>query len=106
MNHVDGRRRLQPRDYLVDPHRFGIDLSVRPVIPEGGDVISARIALQEHRLACRWRERTHRVSGAELGRRFGFSRQVFSRAIRGERWLGESIVCALLATVDGKPVRS
>jgi hypothetical protein len=94
-NHVDGRRALQPRAYLP-PHTFGMDPTAAVSAPTGGDDASARIAWLQHQLACRYRARGSRPSGAELGRTFGFSRSVFSESLRGNRWMGESVMAALL----------
>lgn len=101
-NHVDRRRRLLPRDYLADPHAFG-----RPgrraitASPVDGDARSARIAALQHDLVTRWRRQGCRPSGASLGRAFGFSRQTWSRAILGERWMGEAVQAALVVAVLG-----
>ena len=99
LNHVDGRRQLTPRDYFADQRQFGRVPGARPTVPAGGDPASAAIALVQHRLICRWRSLPQRPSGAELGRTYGFSRQVFSRAVNGERWLGETVTCALLVAI-------
>jgi hypothetical protein len=95
-NHVDGRRNLQPRAYFP-AHAFGTDPRARLSVPEDGDDASARIAWLQHQLACRYRAAGSRPSGAELGRRFGFSRSVFSESLRGNRWMGETVMAALLS---------
>jgi hypothetical protein len=95
INHIDGRRALLPRDYFAD-HAFGTDGLATPSIPEGGDAASARIAWFQHKLACRYRQGHGRPSGAALGRTYGFSRSVFSDSLRGARWMGETVMVALL----------
>jgi hypothetical protein len=70
---------------------------VQSATPPGGDAVSARIALLQHELVAAWRGRGQTPSGAELGRRFGFSRQTFSRAVLGERWMGEAVQAALVS---------
>lgn len=105
VNHVDGRRQLLPRDYLADPHRFGVDPAARRVVPPSGDEVSGRIAWLQHRLACRWHQVDQRPSAAAIAQRYGLSKQVMSRSLRGERWMGETVVCALLdeLTRPGSP---
>lgn len=95
-NHVDARRALRPRAYLP-PYAFGIDITADPSMPDGGDDASARVAWLQHQLACRYRQNGSRPSGAELGRTFGFSRSVFSESLRGNRWMGETVMAALLS---------
>ena len=98
-NHVDRRRRLLPRDYLADPYGFGQPRANRTVQPSGGDPVSARVAWIQHELVAAWRVRGSSPSGAQLGREFGFSRQTWSRAALGQRWMGEAVTCALLAAL-------
>lgn len=98
-NHVDRRRRLLPRDYLTEPHAFGRDRSVRFVVPAEGDEASAAVARVQHELVLRWRAQGCRPSGSRLGRTFGFSKQTWSRSTLGQRWMGESVMSALLAAI-------
>ena len=96
MKHLDTQRKLLPRDYVEGgPHRFGHDPDARFIIPPGGDEASARIAALQHHLAVQWRA-TNKPSGAELGRRWGFSRQTWSRTVLGHRFSGELLLVALL----------
>lgn len=99
INHVDGRRRLHPAAYFR-PNAFGNVPDATLRIPPEGDVSSARIAAQQHRLVYAYRHTKGCPSGAELGRRFGFSRQVFSVSMAGDRWLGEAVMSALLAALQ------
>lgn len=66
------------------------------VVPPEGDPISARIAHLQHVLVCRWRATG--ISGAAIARRWGVSRQTVSRTTLGERWAGETVLAALLAS--------
>lgn len=94
-NHLDRSRRLQPRDYVIgNPFAFGRDESAQFTVPEGGDRRWARVAELEHRLVLRWRQSG--ISGAEMARQWGCSRQTFSRVVLGERWAGELLLAALL----------
>lgn len=96
-NHLDRRRRLLPRDYLDPPEAFGLRDPIRWVVPADGDGTSQRVARVEHRLVVAWRLGDHRPSGPEMGRRFGFSRQTWSRCMLGERWMGETVLAAVLS---------
>jgi hypothetical protein len=92
--HLDARRTLSPRDYLTDPFAFG-ERSATPCLPIGGDEISLRIAVQQHRLVLAWRH--HGGSGpGELCRLYGIHRNTWANALRGRRWAGETILAALL----------
>ena len=96
MKHLDTHRKLRPWDYVRGgPHLFGRDPRTRFAVPPDGDEASALIAALQHQLVARWRT-THRPSGAELGRRWGFSRQTWSRTMLGERWSGELLLVVLL----------
>lgn len=95
-NRLDGRRRLAPRDYLTPPEAFG-QVGARPAaLPEGGDEVSAAVARVQHRLAVAWHLTRDRPSVRQLGDRYGVSKQVFSRSLLGQRWMGETVMAALL----------
>lgn len=64
-------------------------------VPPGGDELSMRIALEQHRLVCAWHGGGRRPTVAALGRRFGISKQTFSKTARGARWAGETVLAAL-----------
>jgi hypothetical protein len=96
---VDRRRRLLPRDYLSDPDAFGRNRAVQVIVPAGGDAQSAAIARVQHELVLRWRAQGCRPSGSRLGPSFGFSKQTWSRSTLGQRWMGEAVICALLAAI-------
>jgi hypothetical protein len=94
--HLDRQRSLLPANYAVDPHRFGRDPKLTFHIPPGGDDRSMEIARIQHQLVLGWRLSPGAPSGAALARRFEFSKQTFSRAVLGQRWMGETVMAALL----------
>lgn len=49
-NHVDGRLKLRPCDYLDPPQQFGTTSNARVVVPPGGDARSAEAAVHQHRM--------------------------------------------------------
>jgi hypothetical protein len=95
-NHLDRQRRLLPRDYAREPHRFGVDATLTFHVPPGGDVPSAQIARTQHDLVVDYRALPRRPSGAELGRRLGFSASMFSRCVTGRTWICQAVTTALL----------
>lgn len=101
-NHLDRKLALTPAEYAEDPHKFGRDPKVRFRIPPGGDAPSCRVAFVQHLLAVRWRAR-RRPSVAELSVKYGFSKQVFSKTLLGERWAGQRVEAALIADVIMPP---
>lgn len=66
---------------------------------------SLQVALVQHTLACRLRDeaRTGIGPGAALGRRFGFSRQHWSRCIHGDSWMGSTTMAAAIAHLLAVP---
>lgn len=95
-NHIDTRLKLNPRDYLDPPQKFGIDDSPRVVVPPDGDRASAEVAVQQHLLVMAWHSNPAACSGAELARRCQVSRQTASRTLLGHRWCGQVLMTALL----------
>ena len=95
-NHVDARLGRPPRDYAEQPYRFGEDPHVRFRAPVGESSAAAHAARVQHLLVVGWRAQSGRPSGTQLGRRFGFSKQTFSRVVRGERWAGSVVFAALV----------
>lgn len=93
--HLDQHRHLQPRDYAEDPSLFGVDPALPFGVPPGGDEVSMRIAVEQHRLVCAWHAGGRRPTVAALGRGFGISKQTFSKTARGTRWAGETVLAAL-----------
>ena len=98
-NHLDRRRRLLPRDYLDPPEAFGLREPAAWVVPSGGDRTSQLVARVQHDLVIAWHTGPRRPSGAEMGRRFRFSRQTWSRSMLGERWMGETVLAAMLSVL-------
>lgn len=94
--HLDRQRTLLPADYAVDPHRFGHDPKLRFRIPDDGDARSMEIARIQHQLVIAWRHNPDAPSGAALARRFLFSTSTLSRTTLGQRWMGETVMAALL----------
>lgn len=94
---LDRRRTLTPRAYADDPWRFGIDQTLGFAVPPGGDATSRHLAEIQHRLICAWRQAGCRSSGAEIGRRWRFSKQTWSRTTLGQRWAGETVLAALIS---------
>lgn len=103
-NHLDRRRRLLPRDYLARPDGFGLDCHPAFVVPADGDATSAAVAQLQHELVLQWRDRGGRPSGASMGRRFGFSKQTWSRTVLGQRWMGETVLTALVHALRSSDV--
>ena len=99
--HIDRRHRAhhRPADYFVDPHGFGRRPGLASVMPPGGAPCSKRVAELTHRLLLDWQAMERPPSGAALGERFGFSRKTFSKVRLGQRWPGELVLAALVATV-------
>ena len=102
-NHLDRSLRLRPRDYAENPHAFGTDPRVRFDVPEGGDARSAQIAKTFHDLIVTYRACDQKLSGAELGRRFGFSAATWSRSTTGQRWPCNAVTAALFETLRRRP---
>lgn len=94
--HLDRRLAGLPCDYVEVAQRFGVDDDVGLVVPDGGDRVSAEVAWQQHRLVLAWRGRGCQPSAAALCRRFGFSKQTWSRTVLGQRWAGQLLLAALL----------
>lgn len=93
---------LTPREYAIDPFRFGHDPDVAFHVPEQGTVQAARAALLQHQLVAIWR--TTGTSGAAVARRYGMSRTTWSRTATGHRWAGQLLLTALVETTrPGSP---
>jgi hypothetical protein len=63
--------------------------------------VSLEIAKMLHICLCTLRATPGAPSGAELGRRFGFSRQTWSSITRGYRWPGHTVLVAILTGLRG-----
>lgn len=94
--HIDTRRLLLPKDYLVDPWQFGRAHRARTHVPPDGDDVSRDIAEIQHELVFAWRAAGKKPPAAQICQRFDISKQTWSRVTLGERWAGETILVALL----------
>lgn len=102
--HIDSRRRLLPRDYLLDPWQFGQPIAgVNTCLPAGGDRVSKRVAEVQHHLVVTWRANGRYPQASVLCEQFGMSKQTWSRVTLGERWAGETVLAALTAAVLSNP---
>ena len=102
-NHVDLRRTLLPRDYLTDPHDYGDNPQARFRIPSGGDEVSVMVARAQHALALAWRARKPARSGTRDAAAFGLSATVWNDCMRGDRWMRETVMAAVLHHLDALP---
>lgn len=100
-NHCDRRLACQPRDYFANPPGFGSGSAGSLVMPAGGDPVSGRVALAQHRLVRAWLAGSVRGDGARVAARFGMSPSTWSRIIGGHRWAG-SLGMAALVTGAGE----
>ncbi len=94
--HLDNRRTLLPLSYFASAADFGRASDPALVLPEGGDIVSQRIAVIQHRLVLEWASNLHRPSAAQLCRTWGFSKQLLSRCTLGERWFGETLLAVFI----------
>lgn len=98
-NHVDRRRRLTPRDYI--PLGFGVIAEAPCRIPAGGDAVSAAVARVQHELVVLYRGVREHGAGRRNARAFGVSQTVWTRCLAGERFMGETVMAALLCDIYG-----
>jgi len=101
---VSRRRRLDnrslfPRDYLLEPHRFGSDPDATTILPAGGDPVSLAVAVVQHRLACVIRARDDPNLARVVTRRFSFSKSFWSRCMLGQSWMGETVLAAAISVL-------
>ncbi|WP_164700208.1 hypothetical protein [Modestobacter sp. KNN46-3] len=98
-NHLDRRRRLTPRDYI--PLGFGVLPGARCHTPAGGDHVSAAVARIQHELVLHYRGVREHGDGRRYARAFGVSETVWTRCLGGERFMGETVMAALLCAISG-----
>ena len=98
-NHIDRRRRLTPRDYI--PHGFGVIPEAPCAVPAGGDAVSAAVARTQHELVLTYERVRQHGDSRRLARAFGVSQTVWSRCVAGERFMGETVMAALLHGIYG-----
>lgn len=91
---LDHRGGLLPRDYLADPPRFGTTHDARWRVPPGGDLRALHVAYVCHLVAVGVRARGDRDLARRLQAGFGFSKQVWSRCLLGQAWMGETVLAA------------
>jgi hypothetical protein len=89
------RRLLQPRDYLHNPWQFGVHPAPQWVLPPGGDERSLRAAMTQHEVARLLRLHCPRV-GQRVADRFAFSRQLWSKSVRGHAWMGSTLLAGAI----------
>jgi hypothetical protein len=70
-------------------------------VPPGGDRLSADIARVEHELLLIYRQVRTYGSNRQTARAFGISETVWGEVAAGKRWMGETVIAALLAAVTG-----
>ena len=100
-NHIDRRRTLRPRDYLWRPHDFGYDAHAHFRVPVGGDTVSEAVARVQHQLVIAYRAARPAGSGTRDAYSFRVSSSTWSRSMLGERWLGETVMAAVLRSIGG-----
>ena len=96
-------RSLAPRDYLADPFQFGRASAPRWVLPVGGDVRSLQVAMVTHGVVVLVRGLRDRRLAGRVCARFGFSKQLWSRCLLGETWMGEVVLAAAVSELLGAP---
>jgi hypothetical protein len=97
-NHLDRRRTLSPRKYFP-PGSYGKVPSVRSSVPPGGDAVSAAVAQVQHDLLVLYREVRRRGWNRRIAGEFGISETVWQDVMVGKRWMGETVMTALLVAV-------
>ncbi|WP_157605838.1 hypothetical protein [Phycicoccus sp. Soil802] len=100
------QRRLLPRDYLLDPHHFGRADDPKWVLPEGGDLVSQRVAEVQHHIAKEVGGRRSPGLARVVTARFEFSKQYWSACLLGKAWMGETVLAAaVFAEWTTRPLR-
>jgi hypothetical protein len=97
-NHLDRRRTLSPRNYFP-PGSYGKVPSARSTVPSDGDRVSAAVAQVQHDLLVLYRHQRRRGWNRRTAGAFGISDTVWQDAMAGKRWMGETVMAALLAAV-------
>jgi hypothetical protein len=94
--HVDLRRRLTPRDYCANPFQYGLNPAVKFRVPLGGDSVSAEVARVQHELLIAFRTIRPAGDGSREVGELGVSRATWRRSLSGHRWMGETVMAAVL----------
>ncbi|MGZ6771750.1 MAG: hypothetical protein ACXVGA_04375 [Mycobacteriaceae bacterium] len=92
-------RTLHPRDYCLDPFRYGHDPAAQFHLPPVGDRTSLEVARIQHRLACLLRSHPDPGRAGRLTVVFGFSKQYWSLCTSGQAWMGETVLAAAISAV-------
>lgn len=98
-------RTLQPRDYCLDPFRYGHDPGARFHLPPSGDRVSLEVAKVQHQLACLLRSQPDPGRVGRLTSVFGFSKQYWSLCTSGQAWMGETVLAAAVSAFLVLPAR-
>ena len=101
-NHLDRRPAgaLPPRAYCSDPHGFGVRPEVTFELPPCGSTTDLDTARLQHQVFLVWQQAGRHPSTGVLRERWGVSKQVVSRTARGERWVGERLLVAMLTEMQ------
>ncbi|GAB3077725.1 hypothetical protein [Pedococcus soli] len=92
-----GHRSLVPRAYLHDQYQFGLDPRPAWTLPANGDPRSLQVAMVTHDVVLALRSRSDRELARRVCQRFGFSKQLWSRCLLGESWMGETVLAAAVS---------
>jgi hypothetical protein len=92
---------MVPRDYARNPAVFGTGVHVEFELPAGGCAYEMARAELLHDLFGALARLDGLPSGAEIGRRHGFSRSTWSAAKAGKRWPPATMVLAVMLILRG-----
>jgi hypothetical protein len=70
-------------------------------VPPRGDRLSADIARVECELLLLYRQARTYGSNRQIGRAFGISDTVWQDVMTGKRWMGETVMTAVLTVIHG-----
>jgi hypothetical protein len=99
-NHLDRRRTRTPRDYFP-PGFYGTVSFAQSTVPAGGDEVSAAVAQIQHDLLVLYRAVRRYGWNRRVGSTFGISETVWQDVMVGKRWMGETVMAALLHAIHG-----
>jgi hypothetical protein len=97
-NHLDRRRTRSPRNYFP-PGFYGKVPSARSSVSPGGDAVSAAVAQVQHDLLVLYRQVRGHGWNRRIASEFGVSDTVWQDVMAGKRWMGETVMAALLVAV-------
>lgn len=90
-------RSLVPLDYLANRGDFGLHPRPTWTLPAGGDPRSLQVAMVTHDVVLLVRNLKDRALARRVCARFGFSKQLWSRCLHGETWMGETVLAAAVS---------